>query len=457
MKNIAFLLLHLLVFNLHGQVKYSKGLVFDDNANQYVQKKVSLIRGDYEHIPDKASVKNFAPHPGNQIQLSTSPSWAAVYGAKTILDAQIQKWNTRDEITRNASSPVFNYTVSTDFNNNNCTAGITLTGVLESLKRFGVPKYIDFQEFCPKSIPIPVYSQAGDHKITDYVKLFDEQDAPEAKLEAMKKSLSENNPVVIGMICPPSFYIARDFWQPREKVSNDFDGHALCVVGYDDAKYGGSFEVMNSWGRKWGNDGFIWIRYPDFLDFTRSAYEMFIIEQDNGHDFSGEIKLVLEDGQFMETRLTNNQGYYQTNKPYSTGTNFRIYISNNETAYVYVFGTDKTNEYFKLFPYEEHVSPVLNYKSSSVALPGEKQHIRITGDPGRDYLVILYSKEEIDLPLLMEKLKNTPGRIDERLRLILGKYIVDPHDMQWDQTVIKFTGSGKGKTLVPVFLEIEHN
>ena len=33
--------------------------------------------------------------------------------------------------------------------------------------------------------------------------------------------------------------------------------HAMTIIGYDDNKYGGAFEVMNSWGEAFGNKGFV--------------------------------------------------------------------------------------------------------------------------------------------------------------------------------------------------------
>ena len=34
-------------------------------------------------------------------------------------------------------------------------------------------------------------------------------------------------------------------------------GHALCVIGYDDQAK--RFEIINSWGTGWGNNGFFTI------------------------------------------------------------------------------------------------------------------------------------------------------------------------------------------------------
>ena len=455
--SVTLLLLFVWVYNCNGQVKYSKGLELDPEAYNKVPKKASLIRGDYSELPEKVSLKQFCPRPGNQIQLNTSASWAAAYSAKTIQDARAENITDIKKITQNSYSPVFNYALSTNFNNKGCSTPATLTGVLESLKRFGVPRYVDFQIFCPDAIYPKIYELASHNKITDYARLFDADDAPEYKLEAVKKSLAEGLPIIIGMYCPPSFSLAKEFWQPREKVSDEFEAQALCVVGYDDNKYEGAFEILNSWGSDWGNNGYIWIRYSDFIDFTVSAYEMFMFEGDQKHiDFSGQIKLIQDNGVTISTQLTNGAGYYRSQDVYTTGTKFKIYITNNETAYIYVFGTDKTNEFFPLFPYNENISPILNYKNSNIALPGEDYYIQITGDPGRDYLVIFYSKEEIQLSSLMNKLQKTPGRIDERVNSVMGSSIVDTKNIKWDPGQISFSGMADGKSLIPVYIEIQH-
>jgi C1A family cysteine protease len=46
----------------------------------------------------------------------------------------------------------------------------------------------------------------------------------------------------------------------------------MCVAGYDDNR--GTFELINIWGRKWGNGGFIWIHYAAFVDFVMESYEL---------------------------------------------------------------------------------------------------------------------------------------------------------------------------------------
>jgi len=452
---ILFLVIPMIV---NGQKKFAKGLLFDEKAYNSTPVKANLTRGDYTNIPSSFSLKQYCPKPGNQLQLHTSAAWAVTWGARTILDAKSRGLTDKTEITRNAFAPSFTYALSTQLEDKTCTQGTTLEKTLEIMKTMGTPRYVDFLEFCPKTIPESTKTKAEESKITDYVRLFKDDDPDKTKLESVKRSLAEGLPVVIGMECPNSFHFAEEFWQPREQKEENLEGHAMCIIGYDDSKYGGAFEAMNSWGSSWGNDGFIWIRYEEFLEFVSTAYEIFIIGQDNESQagFSGEISCKLLDGNDMSIILTDVYGYYKTTMPYPSGTGFRIFIKNNQTAYVYVLGTDLTGTYFTLFPNSVDVSPILNYKGTSIALPGEKKYIRMDRTPGKDFLAILYSKEELDYIKIKSRLEKSEGRIDERINKVLKKQVVSNTNINWSFDKIKFEGEGEGKTIVPVFVEIEH-
>jgi hypothetical protein len=61
-------------------------------------------------------------------------------------------------------------------------------------------------------------------------------------------------------------------------------GHFLLLVGYDDAI--GAFKLMNSWGPKWANKGFVWVSYETFKNLVDNVggllnggfrYEMFLV------------------------------------------------------------------------------------------------------------------------------------------------------------------------------------
>jgi hypothetical protein len=58
--------------------------------------------------------------------------------------------------------------------------------------------------------------------------------------------------------------------------------HAVTIVGYDDALYGGSLKMLNSWGTGWGTSGYKWVTYEYFKQCVSAAYAM----TDRSPDFS---------------------------------------------------------------------------------------------------------------------------------------------------------------------------
>ena len=443
-------------FSVYGQL-YSTGLVFNDENYEKATIKANLNSDNFRDLPDAATLKKYCPKPGNQLQLNTSPSWATTWSAKTILEAQKNDWVDQKNITMNTFSPAFNYYHIKGANDESCEAGADLYDALSFLKYNKVKKYLDFLEFCPKGIPEDLQISESHQSISDFRKLFNIQHTDKFKISVVKKSLSENYPVVIGMHCPPSFYEAKNFWQPSELVSTEYPGHALCVIGYDNEKYGGAFEVINSWGSRWGNNGFLWIRYSDFLEFTKYAYEVFTIKKsiENTYDFSGSISLKLNNNMIIDMEQLAD-GVFKTTGPFTTGTYFRVYLKNENPAFVYVFGIDDSDKLFRIFPHQEHISPALIYKTNEVAIPGEDNYIEIIGDPGKENLCILYSKESIDFNKLLLNLEKYPGEVSENLDALLEGKIIPTQEISWDKNGIQFHTKSEKKTAIFIQIQIDH-
>lgn len=102
---------------------------------------------------------------------------------------------------------------------------------------------------------------AEPNKIENYF-YFDEEQV----FDYTKASLLNDQPVVIAITIDRNYFGARD--ENGEYVYRKFKssdgGHAMLVVGYDDDR--NAFKVVNSWGKSWGNEGFIWIDYKAFQE-----------------------------------------------------------------------------------------------------------------------------------------------------------------------------------------------
>lgn len=438
--------------SLAKDTKHGTGLTFDDGKYKKTLLSAPLLRGEYTDLPTSNSLQKYAPTPKNQGDYGTCVGWSTAYAARTILYSMKKNITTPELATHVAFSPSYVYNqISTD---TTCQLGTFLDDALGLMQNEGVASLYDFGYQCNKPVTYIDRELAGNYKIKSFKKLFDIEDYN--KIDPVRKSLSENKPVVIGMkCCLESFGTAygKDVWDVLPTETDPDLGHAMAVIGYDDKKYDGSFLIMNSWGAEWGNGGFIWVRYPDFKRFTKYAFEL--IEADNGDKLSGELEFVTINGEKMPVKF--NKGIYEVTKPYNSGTLFRLYVTNNEPAYIYAIGTDLTAKTFKIFPHKENISPYLGYKNSAFALPDESSYIKMDKTTGTDYFAFLYSKNELDVNNLMQNIESEDGTFQEKIYKVLNNKLIKTEDIDYNKNnKIAFSASSGMKDIVPVIVKMEH-
>jgi hypothetical protein len=456
MKTSVLSLIFITIFGSMFAQTPGRGLVFDDEAYKKIPVKATLTRELYTTLPSYYSMKQYAPYPKSQGSYGTCTAWATAYAGMTILESMKIGRTDRELSTQNTFSPGFIYKHIKDAGDTGCKEGSSISEALELVKNTGVPKYTEMTEVnCPTSIPSTVYLSAGKYKITDYASVFGLYDDRKFKISSTKKSISQSNPVLIGMNTPDSFYYVDSLWTPTE-TTTDFGGHAMCVIGYDDDKFGGAFEIQNSWGSEWGNGGYVWIKYADYANFVKYAYEMigFKGTVNAEKSFAGSLKFRLADGSEPGVKYAN--GVYKMNKPFKSGEKFRLYIKNMEPAYVYAFGTDATNDIFPVFPHRADVSAALTYSENEVALPDEDNFILVDNTEGTDYLCLIYSAEPLDIQAIQQKVKAGSGSFKDRVYAALDTRVVKPENANFSPTSIDFKATDKYKTAIAVIVETQH-
>ncbi len=432
--------------------KYRLGLKFSEFEYNKVPKRYFSVRGT-RTMPQAYSLKEYCPKPLNQLDLPTSPGWAAAYAAYTIIKAHENGWN-KIEITRNAFAPLYPYyKVAKDSVAK--TPVVSLPEVLDAMKKYGTPKYIDLPSRYLYYTTPRIEEEASYYRISEYTRLFDKYDGKVKKIQAIKATLNDNLPVIIGMHIPKSFFWAKDFWQPRETFSRDLPGHALTIIGYDDTKYGGSFEVINSWGSDWGNDGFMWIRYGDLIQFTEYAFDIHVIPGKlSGIELGGSIELTLVDDKTpMEVEMLS-PGYYKIAKSYPSGTLFTIKINNHSPAFIYAFASDLTGDVYPFFP-PTYTSAALA-KAASFYVPDENTPAIIDETIGTDYLCVLFSKEELDINALYSEIKRLQGPFIDKIKTALNNKIIAADQISYQKDGIGFKLVKAEKPVVVLIVEHEH-
>lgn len=258
-------------------IAQGQGMVFDqeafDKGEQYESE-----RADY--IPQAFSLKKYAPYVLRQ-QYSTCVAYSTA-SALTIMQAVLRNDTDTKNISLEAISPHWIYYRNKGVTDRHCNEGLNLDKTMLDVLNNGATHliFVEYPDFYPfGETELCSYYPPDYEKDETYAFLNKPDEIFRIKeVNVMKIALSKGMPVVIGMNVPSSFEkaIGKSLWTPTI-IETKFDGygHAMVVVGYDDNKYGGAFELMNSWGEAWGNGGYIWVKYRDMEKFLLGGYGLY--------------------------------------------------------------------------------------------------------------------------------------------------------------------------------------
>jgi hypothetical protein len=423
-------------------------------------------------IPEAANLQKFAPPVGDQGHQGSCVAWSSAYAARTIEEAA----RTGADPNSLRFSPAFLYN---QIGLDNCD-GSYIERAMEFMTQSGSVPYDQFpydDHDCSKQPDQQLLEEARGYKMRGFNRLTPGDRNNAIDLHAIKENISQGAPVVIGMQVGGSYMqpmMGKDLWEPSEEDRSmlGFGGHAQCVVGYDDRKYGGAFLLMNSWGPEWGNNGFAWVRYPDFKYFVREAYGIEPMAKTGAaanEPFSCEIGLVrihyegnkTISGDYIPLQVKNDN-VFETIAPVAKGQRFKMEVRNTTECYVYVFGKETDGTSYTLFPYPRADNPAKTKYSPFCGITGyrlfPKDKSMMPDSIGtRDVMAVVVSKQPLDWYGLNNTLSADPGkdyaaRLDDALGAKLVHHVVFKSSTKGN---MQFTVQGDNdKSVVATIVEI---
>ncbi len=385
-----------------GIAKVISGFATGGKLDPNEFKKASVYEGlsddDTKNpLPEMVSLRRFAPDRQNQGKQGSCVAWSSAFAARTIIESA----STANNPNNVAFSPAFLYN---NIGLDGCQ-GSYLIKAMEFMTNKGSLPYNDFpydENDCSRQANSTLETAATQNKMHGFNRLTEDAGVSNISFRAIKEHLAKDAPVVIGMMVGGSFMqdmLGQKVWHPTSEDYSQmgFGGHAMCVIGYDDRMEGGAFEIMNSWGPEWGQNGLAYIRYADFKQFVREAYGLDPMDKRGAAlnvDFECSIGLVNNVTKQYIPLKAGSSNLFATATPVVKGTKFKIEIKNAVECYIYLFTPNVAGSSFVLFPYKPIHSPYCGI--TGTRLFPRKESIRADSIGNKDFMGIVVSKEALD-------------------------------------------------------------
>ena len=497
MKHVTLLAALLLAASTVFAQKKATGMIFDPPTLRTIPYKAKLTNQSYKSMPAAASLEKFCPTPGDQGQYSTCVAFSVAYHLRTILWAKQNNLTDASKINQRIFSPSYVYEQIKAAGDVNCQEGTNPVDAFELMKNLGVATNQTMPYQCGATVAVEAMLEGFDFRIADYQILYlPDEPAPSVKINTVKKALSEGYPCMLGFIVAESFYTSKALWEPLatdDGPTGQHGRHAMCIVGYDDNKYGGAFRVLNSWGSTWGDGGFVWIKYKDFAEYSLiaiQAYPATVVPPEPAPTpaptptpspidpvmdvlLAGKVRFQTNTGANMPANriLTRNlivedeePAYkedlvaYRMDEAYASGTKFRFYITTNSESYIYAFATDLSGKVNKILPFDDNMSPHIGAESE-VAFPSETKIVKMDQQAGTDYMLILYSQAPLNTSQILNKMNQASGGLSQKIKAALGDQLILPSEVSYalDEIGFQVKKDNHQGTVVPLMVEITHN
>lgn len=461
-----------LFYMMGGMSLFDESAVISDNTNPnnqnftgapYEEKEYDkaqvyepLANNAKNPLPEKVSLLKYAPKRLNQGRQGSCVGWASAYAARTILHAQ----ETGANPNQVAFSPSYLYN---QISLTGCQGAYLQTAMQAMKKNGGLPmgNFGYDERSCSKKPNSRELTTGKQFRILGAERLSKDHNKYAVNSLAVKQNLSQGGPVVIGMQVGGTFMgqmRGKDTWIPTQRDYNlqGFSGHAMCVIGYDDYKNGGSFQIMNSWGPEWGNNGVAWVRYKDFDYFTKEAYGLY--PMGNADDVESNqlgVRFGLVNNEtkaFMELKQIGERSF-RTLRPITTSDRFKVELTNTVACYTYLFSMQSDGSSKVLFPYTPKHSPYCGITGTR-QFPKDYS-MRADNVGNRDYIAVVVTKEPVDYNVINDRLNAASGAsYKEKLKQALGNAEVENVEFKTGKT-IDFLANTADKLAVGIIIEID--
>ncbi|MCF0070804.1 C1 family peptidase [Dyadobacter sp. CY261] len=378
-------------------------------------------------------------------------------------------------LRRYALSPLY---VFSKLNKDNCKVGLKLTDAANYLRDAGSISFSALEATTCNDDRIAAALRRNDEltRIREVQKVFLNKETDTDIEYAVKSQLAAKRPVVVGIPIDMGFSrLSNDnpYYTPSGSAAKIL-WHAVTVIGYDDEV--NAFKLANSYGTKWGANGFFWMRYPEFVAYATEGLVMHLYPEKQPGEKESHVIL---GGKFDFKSVTSTPsglrfnsemarhlygGHYELlKKDWKEGQRFQLIAENTQHGeHICVFSINEKNKINIHWPRDINYSDIsyglgesdLIGQSDKIVIPGSKTALRIM-ETGTDYLCILYGSNPIkpELQNILEKVQASSGTMLQRVQNALGSRLAKDHVDYISNKMEVFANPQQGD-IIPIILEV---
>lgn len=294
------------------------GLLYSDPKLNPDIKEVTYIKLETgKALLPMVDLSSQMPPVGNQGEEGSCVAWAMGYYHKTHTEWKEQGWNV--SLAENQFSPRFMYNLI----NGGADNGAYFDDAMKCLVDIGCAN----MALCPYTwgnytnwpsetafVFALQYRGAGQYYIDC---------SGDAGLNLVKTQLNNGYTVVLGINVYGNFDnigAYNNIYCVAQRTGTNRGGHAVTIVGYDDAMVTadgtGAFKLVNSWGTNWGAYGYFWMSYEAVKDANLSHRQAYYVTDKIGYNPTLRLRTKLTHN--ARTRIGIQFGFGPTTSPRGT-------------------------------------------------------------------------------------------------------------------------------------------
>jgi Papain family cysteine protease len=440
---------------------YGQGVLLDSTDYNTLPFDYGGEKGS-EKLPPSKSLKDYCPRPIDQGKTMFCLPFACIYAAFTI-----EKHRKTQPIMDSTYSAT--YILHQMKKNIDVYKGLNIENLRNYLKGYGFCRTKNYPNDVIRINIAPSLEAEQEAKILrDRYKndtlcpLYLKNDSyrlikPKLK-DIFKNRLYEGQPIIFAAKVDSDFQKpTNEFWTPNDQQPYM---HTMVIIGYNDAD--SAFEIMNSYGTNWGNQGFIKLKYTYLEQIIAYAYVLNRTgskgEGDELDTLSNQIDSTVQDptakielkqqvndgsNTFFETepvQYDTLKKMYETTRACYVNSSFKLVASDSTKGKeVYIFSLDSANIIHKHTFFD---TIQVKYR-------------------GNDHIFILIAHQPIgDFEQRLEKFEASKETIQIRFKAAFGNILMPEEDVTYmemsdDMTVKSRRFPALNRGVVPIILSIK--